>query len=149
MSTGRLLRTCSTWSRPPSKRSEGSLSSSVSFTLDEFKQAIQSGPAELNQLIGKFNPSRIVQAIQNAVKAVLSPLEKLEALKAQVETIVRGALGTVSDAIKKINIKPLVDTVKQALAKLSDALKTIADLIKEVRDTIQTALDAVETGLKA
>ena len=117
------------------------------FTLDQYKQSIQAGVAELDQLIDKFDPSQVVQAIQNAVKTVLSPLQKLEDFKTQVETIVRGALGTVRDAIQKINIKPLTDMVKQALATLGDSLKKIAAVLNEIRQTIQTALDTVKKAL--
>lgn len=123
------------------------LTISTGFTIDQYKQSIQTGVAALDQLISEFDPSHVVQAIQNAVKTVLSPLEKLEDFKTQVETIVRGALGTVRDAVQKINIKPLTDMVKQALATLGDSLKKVAALLTEVRQTIQTALDTVKKAL--
>lgn len=117
------------------------------YTIDQFKQAIQTGVANIDQMIGKFDPSHIVTAIQNVVKMILAPFEKLEEFKTQVETIVRGALGTIRDAVQKINIKPLIDQVKQALATVGDAIKKVAAVIQDVRNTIQSALDTVKQAL--
>jgi hypothetical protein len=117
------------------------------FTMDEYRQAINIGLANVEKLIASFDPSQITNSIQNVVKTALSPFEKVEEFKTQVETIVRGALGTVSDAIQQINLKPLMDTIKQALATLSNSLKQISDLLAEVRNSIQGALDSVKSAL--
>ena len=127
---------------------KGLFSGGAGFTMDQYKEAIQKGLGDLNELIGKFDPSMVVQAIQNVFKTILSPLQKLEDFKAQVETIVRGALGTIREAVEKINLKPLTDTVKQALATLSSSLTQVAALLNDVRNTIQGALDTVKKALE-
>jgi hypothetical protein len=117
------------------------------FTIDQYHQELQSGIARLNTLIGGFNVSSIVDAIQSFFKVLLSPLQKLEDFKAQVETIIRGALGTIHDAIQKINLKPLVDTVNQALVALSNSLTQVAKLLNDLRNAIQGVLETVKTAL--
>jgi len=123
------------------------LTVSPGYTFDQYKQAIQTGVAALDQTIGKFDPSTVVAAIQKWVKLILSPLEKLEDFKKQVETIVRGALGTIRDAIEKIDIKPLMDSVKQAIAALGDSIRKVAALLSDVRNAIESALTTVKQAL--
>ena len=117
------------------------------FTIDRYKEAIHTGVAQLAQMIDKFDLSVIVQAIQNLFKTILSPLQKLEDFKTQVEIIVRGALGTIRDAVQKIDLAPLKATVEQALSTLSNSLHQVSQLFDEVRTAVQTALNTVKTAL--
>jgi hypothetical protein len=117
------------------------------LSIDQYQEAVRTAVGQMETLIGKFDPSQIVQAIQGFFKVVVSPLEKLEDFKAQVETIVRGALGGIRDAVQSIDLKPLKNTVQQALATLEDALKKVAAVLSDVRNAIQSAMNTVKAAL--
>jgi len=125
------------------------LTVTAGFTIEEYKKTVQTGLADINSLVDKFDPATTVASIQGVVKTILSPLQKVEDLKTQVETIVRGALGTVRDAVQKIDLKPLVNTVKQAMAALSSSLAEVSKIFEDLRTSIQTVLDAVKKALEA
>src|SRR5260370_20098054 len=108
---------------------------------------VKTGLAQGETGINNIDPSKLVAAIQSAFDTVLSPLKKLEEFKTQVETIIRGVLQTIHDAISKIDLAPLKNTVQQAFDALEGVLKQLAAAFKDMRDTVQSALNSAKSAL--
>jgi hypothetical protein len=117
------------------------------LTMDKYMELARTGLGQVRAEVDKLDPSKLVSAIQGGFQTVLSPLKKLEDFKTQVETIVRGSFQTIDDAIKKIDLSPLKNTVQQALNTLEGVLKQLAATFQAVRTAIQSALDSVKSTL--
>lgn len=117
------------------------------LNIDKYKQLVHTGLGQLNTEIDKLDPSKLSAAVESGFQTVLSPLKKLEDFKAQVETIIRGVLQTIHDAIAKIDLAPLKNTVQQALNALEGVLQQLATAFEDLRNAIQSALNSVKTVL--
>ncbi len=117
------------------------------LNIDKYKELVHSGLGQLNTEIDKLDPSKLTAAVQSGVQTALSPLKKLEDFKTQVETIIRGVLQTIHDAIAKIDLAPLKNTVQQALNALEGVLQQLATAFADLRNAIQSALNSVKTVL--
>ncbi len=125
----------------------GQMKFDADLNLDKYKELIHTGLGQIATEIDKLDPSKLVAAVQSGFQTVLSPLKTLEDFKAQVETVIRGVVQTIHDAIAKIDLAPLKNTVQQALNALEGVLRQVAAVFTDVRNTIQAALNSVKTVL--
>jgi hypothetical protein len=117
------------------------------YSIDAYKMHIHNGLALATSEVEKLDSARLTEVLRKLLDTIDAPFKKLKDFETEVETVVRGALQSVRDAVQKIDLRPLRGQIDDVLNRLESSLHDLDSALSNVRSAIQGALGGAKTAL--
>jgi hypothetical protein len=114
------------------------------INLDAFHSQIQAGLASAKTELDQLDIAGLVQVMQDFTNTITEPFQRIEEFKVEVESLVRGGLQTVTDAVRQIDLSPIRGAFEQGLGEVESRLSDLDQIFSTVRREIETALNQVK-----
>ena len=143
----RLIETVGDGLRSLLERIKNALVFGGEINLDEFHKQIRDGLGAAKTELDRIDIAGMVQVMQDFTNTITEPFAKIEEFKVEVESLVRGGLQTVVDAVRQIDLSPIRGAFEQGLGQVEGRLNDLDQVFSTVRLDIETALNQVKGAL--
>ena len=113
----------------------------------QFAAMIKSGLDLVVQELDRIDPSKLQSVLDDTLGVIKEPLKQVEAIKVQVETLVRDAYQAVQAVLAQVDLTPVRATFEQAMHQVESKLQEVEGLLTTVRTGIEDGLNQVKGAL--
>lgn len=117
------------------------------MSLDQLRTLVREGLARAKGELGRLDINGVTQVFQDFTRIVTEPFKAIEEFKVEVETLVRDALQTVEDAVRRVELSTIRGLFDQGLAQVEGRLNDLDAVFGAVRGEVEGALNQVKTAL--
>ena len=115
--------------------------------LDALVGSVEAQVAELAGRIDTFDVTQLTAPLGDGIAVLLSPLERVSDVLAEIRVLYEGALGRVRNGVAALPIGAIADGIRALLQPIEDVLGAIEDLVGGIMSALDAAATATTTTL--
>ncbi len=115
--------------------------------LDALFADVEGRLADIAGRITALDVAQFVEPLDEGLRLLTAPIDRLRGLLDEVRVAYQGALGTVRDGVAALPVRAIADAIRGLLDPIARVIETVQQLVTDVLAALQAAADATTGAL--